>query len=66
MKRYRVLGTKSYLGHAPGTEFAETLDPDAERRALARGSVEVVGEEKTIAEERESELDEPADEEAEE
>ncbi len=41
-KRYRVTGKRQYRWHAPGTVFEAKLDPDAERRAIERGSIEVL------------------------
>lgn len=43
-KTYRVIGTRKYRGNAPGSTFDAVLDPEAEARALARGAIEVVGE----------------------
>jgi hypothetical protein len=40
--RYRVLGTRRYRGHEPGTEFEAELERGAERRAIARGNIELV------------------------
>jgi hypothetical protein len=42
MKRYRVTGSTAYAGHEPGAEFEADLDPDAERRAIARGSLKLL------------------------
>ena len=36
---YRVLGTRAYRGHAPGTEFWAALDRNAEARAVDRGNI---------------------------
>jgi len=36
---YRVLGTRAYRGHPPGTEFWASLDRNAEARALDRGNI---------------------------
>ncbi len=41
-KRYLVTGKRQYRWHAPGTVFEAKLDPDAERRAIERGSIEVL------------------------
>lgn len=43
-KRYLVTGKRQYRWHAPGTVFEEKLDPDAERRAIERGSIRVLEE----------------------
>jgi hypothetical protein len=40
-KTYQV-GPIPYRGHKPGERFTAELDPDAERRALARGSIKLV------------------------
>ncbi len=42
MKRYLVTGRRKYRWHDPGTTFEARLDPDAERRAIARGSIRVI------------------------
>lgn len=39
-KTYQV-GPVPYRGHQPGERFTAALDPDAERRALARGSIKL-------------------------
>lgn len=41
-KRYLVTGKRQYRWHAPGTVFEARLDPDAERRAIERGSIRVL------------------------
>lgn len=41
-KRYLVTGSRKYRWHEPGTEFEARLDPDAERRAIERGSIRVL------------------------
>ena len=41
-KRYLVTGTRQYRCHKPGTEFEAQLDPDAERRAIERGTIRVL------------------------
>jgi len=41
-KRYLVTGTRRYRWHEPGTTFEARLDPDAERRAIERGSIRVL------------------------
>jgi len=38
---YEVTGATGYAGHPPGETFEAALDPDAERRALERGSIKV-------------------------
>ena len=43
-KRYLVTGKRQYRWHAPGTVFEAKLDPDAERRAVERGSIRVLEE----------------------
>ena len=42
--RYRVIGTRAYRDHEPGTEFWASLERNAERRALDRGSIELLEE----------------------
>ena len=42
MSVYRVTGRLKYRGHAPGQVFIATLDPEAERRAIRRGNIEVL------------------------
>lgn len=39
---YEVLRFDGYRGHRRGTRFEAILDPNAERRALARGDIRVV------------------------
>lgn len=45
-KRYLVLGgpngKRRYRDHDPGDTFVARLDPDAERRAVERGSIRVL------------------------
>jgi len=41
-KRYLVTGKRKYRWHEPGTTFEARLDPDAERRAIERGSIRVL------------------------
>ena len=41
-KRYLVTGTRKYRWHDPGTTFEARLDPDAEKRAIERGSIRVL------------------------
>lgn len=43
-KRYLVTGKRQYRWHEPGTVFEAQLDPDAERRAIERGSIRVLEE----------------------
>ena len=44
MKKYLVTGPRKYRWHAPGSTFEARLDPDAERRAIERGSIRVLEE----------------------
>jgi len=39
---YRVIGTRAYRGHAPGTEFTDRIPRLMEARAVKRGAIEVV------------------------
>jgi hypothetical protein len=39
---YRVTGRREYRGHKPGSEFEASLERGAERRAIARGDIELV------------------------
>jgi len=41
-KRYLVTGPRKYRWHIPGSTFEARLDPDAERRAIERGSIRVL------------------------
>jgi len=41
-KTYRVTAATGYHGHQLGDEFDADLDEAAERRALERGSIEIV------------------------
>jgi hypothetical protein len=41
-KRYLVTGRRKYRWHEPGTVFEAQLDPEAERRAIERGSIRVL------------------------
>ena len=43
-KRYLVTGHRRYRWHERGTIFEAQLDPDAERRAIERGSIRVLEE----------------------
>lgn len=43
--RYRVCGRGKFLGYEPGEEFIADLDYAHEQRAIARGSIEIVGDE---------------------
>ena len=42
-KRYRVSGLHPVLGHKPGEEFVEKLDPRQEARLIERGSIVPLG-----------------------
>ena len=42
-KRYLVIGRRKYRNHEPGTVFEAKLWPDAERRAVERKSLRVLG-----------------------
>jgi hypothetical protein len=42
MSSYRVKGPLSYRGHQPGEVFQARLNSDAERRAVGRGSIEIL------------------------
>lgn len=39
---YRVVGSRRYRGHEPGTEFGARLKPLAEARAIGRGDLELL------------------------
>jgi len=39
---YRVIGKRIYRGHERGTEFVARLAKPMERRAIARGDIELV------------------------
>jgi hypothetical protein len=39
---YEVLNPRGYRGHSRGAQFEGLLEPDAERRALARGDIRVL------------------------
>ena len=39
---YEVLGTREYRGHAPGEQFEAQLERNAERRAVMRGSIQLL------------------------
>lgn len=39
---YEVTGERAYRGHDPGTTFWAVLDPNAEQRAINRGSIRVI------------------------
>jgi hypothetical protein len=41
-KTYLVTGKRQYRWHKPGTVFEARLDPDAEQRAIERGSIRVI------------------------
>jgi hypothetical protein len=40
---YRVCGRQRFLGYEPGEEFVADLEAGLEERALARGTIEIVG-----------------------
>jgi hypothetical protein len=40
---YRVCGKGRFLGYEPGEEFVAELEFGLESRAIARGSIEIVG-----------------------
>jgi hypothetical protein len=42
MGRYRVVGSRRYRGHEPGSVFEAVLDPHAEARAVDRGSIRLL------------------------
>ena len=42
MGKYKVIAASGYDGHAEGEEFEAELSEDEERRALERGSLELV------------------------
>lgn len=44
MKKYKVSGDRAYRGYEPGEQFTADLTDAEERRAVQRGSIEVVGE----------------------
>jgi len=39
---YRVAGPAAFMGHKTGEKFDADLDPEQEKRALARGSIKIV------------------------
>ncbi len=41
-KLYLVTGKRKYRWHDPGSTFEAKLDPEAERRAVERGSIKVL------------------------
>ena len=41
-RTYEVTGPGPFHGHAPGEKFEADLDPEQERRAIARGSIRAV------------------------
>jgi hypothetical protein len=41
-KRYLVTGKRQYRWHKPGSIFEARLDPNAEERAIERGSIRVI------------------------
>jgi hypothetical protein len=40
--RWRVVGTRAYRDHPPGTEFVAVLDSAAAARAVRRGTIALV------------------------
>ena len=42
MTEYQVTGERAWGGYQPGETFEADLDPDVERRAIARGSIKRV------------------------
>jgi hypothetical protein len=40
--RYQVTGKRAYREHEPGEIFDALLDPNAEARATARGSIKLI------------------------
>ena len=36
---YKVVGTREYLGHAPGSVFEADIEPESEARAIAAGHI---------------------------
>lgn len=42
MSIYRVNGRHAYHNNPPGSVFPASLDPDAERRAVARGALVIL------------------------
>lgn len=42
-KRYLVTGRRKYRWHDPGSVFEAALEVDAERRAIERGAIRVLG-----------------------
>jgi len=42
-RTYTVAGTRKYAGHAPGETFTAALSPEAEERAIQRGSIALSG-----------------------
>lgn len=53
MTTYRVLAVTGYAGHKAGDTFEAELDPAAEARALARGSIKKLPAKKPKPEEEE-------------
>jgi hypothetical protein len=63
MKAYRVVkGTRRFQGHAPGEQFEADLDPEQERRAVARGQIEVLDGQVSAERSAPPEQEQPADE----
>jgi len=52
MTTYKVTGPTAFQGHKPGEQFDADLDENAERRAIARGSIK-----KTTAKKKEDDSD---------
>lgn len=42
MSKYLVIGRARYREHPSGETFEATLDPDAERRAVDRGDIQIL------------------------
>jgi hypothetical protein len=40
---YKVVGNREYRGHKPGTVFHARLDRNAERRAILRRDIQLIG-----------------------
>lgn len=40
---YRVVGKREYRGHEPGEEFEARLERNAEKRAVMRGDLQILG-----------------------
>lgn len=57
MTKYKVVASTGYKEHAAGDEFEADLSEDEERRALERGSLEVVGGKKQAKDDKGEESD---------